>query len=839
MGNRAVRNRITVDGIIDADGKGDIHGYVAGGSGGSIYLICDTFAGTSSGQLRAQGGSVDDSHGIRGGAGAGGRIAVHYSELDPDCAVRFTARRGWSWIEKENREDNKWWVGAYHGTLWLPDLELLSDTLTEPRFDGVRLYFGNNIDEWHVDSLTIENNDFTLAQPGFRLIVTNAATLGTDTRLTLGSVAEPQRPRLEAGSLILDDGGTLTLFSGEGDASGFGAEILVTGDLVIGPNSWLIPVAHPYDGGTVRCVADNLSVAAQSGINANGRGYAFNHGDGRSTSGETAGAGYGGRGGIYLPRSDHIGHEGLPYGNVSAPRDPGSGNQDSKYGRTYGGGAIWLEINGTATIDGVLTAKGGSANHSYISGGSGGAIYLNCDTFAGAVSGLLDVQGGAAHRSTAGGGGRIAVDYTTLDPDHAVRFSAAAGERGTGGQHVNIDRHWWWLAPQEGTLWLPDTQLLTPTLADARFSDLRLIIPGLTEWSVPNLDWLGVSLTLEDEGGMKIPVTVAGDITFNNASLNGIENLICGGNVTLTNSGGLGLIDADITGDLSLWDGSLLLVYAQATNGVKAAYGAAVNVGGNMQLRENAWIYPFSHPENGGAPRFQTHDLHVAADSGFNADSRGFKNGWGPQPSPHVYTGAGHGGHGGQGHGGSNPVGQETGNPYMPRVPGSGTVATHQYGVGRGGGVVWIEADGTITLDGTIRADAGSGKDYHSYPGSSAGGGVFMVARRFTGGENGLIRADGGSSGPARGGGGGGGRIAVWTDTPIDTIEAFAPSGILQGGVLMKDQDTPQLFTGTVSAAGGTGWADNLESENDEDYAQPGSINFLRIVMRGSLIRIR
>lgn len=832
--------KLTIDGMIDVDGKGDTHGWVAAGSGGSIYLICGTFAGSSSGQLRARGGSIHD-HGsnTRAGAGAGGRIAVDYTQLDPECAVRFTARRGWSWIEREDMDDHKWWVGAQHGTLWLPDTGLLSETLTDPRFDGVRLYFGGAIDEWRVDSLTIENNDFTLAQPGFKLFVTNSAVLGSGAHLTLGTVAEPPQARVDAAQLTLEDGGILTLISGEGDVDGFGAELNITGALTLGADSWLIPVAHPYDGGTVRCVAGSLSVAAQGGINANGRGYAYNHGDGRSTSGTAAGAGYGGRGGIYQPRSDHIGHEGLPYGNPAAPRDPGSGNQDSFYGRAYGGGAIWLEIDGTVAIDGVLTAKGGKSRHQWISGGSGGGIYVNCQTFAGGVTGLLDVEGGTADRSSAGGGGRIAVDYVTLDPGNAVRFSAAAGERGPDGQHANLDRHWWWLAPQEGTLWLPDTQLLTSSLADARFANLRLIVPGFTEWTVSELDWRDVSLTLETEGGDKIPLTVTGDIKLENACLGGIQTLDCGGNLTLTNGAGMGMIDADIGGDLRLLDGSYLSVHAQATNGVTTAYGALVNVGGLMRLASNAWVYPFCHPEDGGAPRFRMRDLQIDAGSGFNADSRGFANGFGPQPSPHAFTGAGHGGHGGQGHGGNNPVGQEAGNPYMPRVPGSGTRPSYVYGVGRGGGVVWIEAEETMSLDGTIQADAASLADFHSYPGSGAGGGVFIAARRFTGGETGSIRADGGNSGPAIGGGGGGGRVAVWMDTPIEMIEAFAPSGILQRGILMDDGDPPPPFEGSVSVAGGTGWADNQGSLNEEDYAQPGSIHFLRIVLRGTLLRLR
>ncbi len=39
---------------------------------------------------------------------------------------------------------------------------------------------------------------------------------------------------------------------------------------------------------------------------------------------------------------------------------------------------------------------------------------------------------------------------------------------------------------------------------------------------------------------------------------------------------------------------------------------------------------------------------------------------------------------------------------------------------------------------------------------------------------------------------------------------------------------------------GGLGWADNQDPPPDEEeFAAPGSINFLRIIFRGSLIKLR
>lgn len=67
---------------------------------------------------------------------------------------------------------------------------------------------------------------------------------------------------------------------------------------------------------------------------------------------------------------------------------------------------------------------------------------------------------------------------------------------------------------------------------------------------------------------------------------------------------------------------------------------------------------------------------------------------------------------------------------------------------------------GTVTLNGTITADGGSGV---SYSGGGSGGGIHVVCTRIRG-AGGLLSANGGSGAisSGAGGGGGGGRIAVW-----------------------------------------------------------------------------
>jgi|GEM_PF-1120262 len=76
---------------------------------------------------------------------------------------------------------------------------------------------------------------------------------------------------------------------------------------------------------------------------------------------------------------------------------------------------------------------------------------------------------------------------------------------------------------------------------------------------------------------------------------------------------------------------------------------------------------------------------------------------------------------------------------------------------GAGGGLVIIDASGTVTLDGAILADG----ETPVHGGGGAGGSVYLEAATFAG-TTGQVSADGGGSSVAGGsGGGGGGRVVV------------------------------------------------------------------------------
>lgn len=73
-----VQDRLVLDGMVNATGQAGTGGYCAGGSGGGILIVCNTFTGGITGKLLADGGAGQPSGTTtrRAGGGGGGRIAV-------------------------------------------------------------------------------------------------------------------------------------------------------------------------------------------------------------------------------------------------------------------------------------------------------------------------------------------------------------------------------------------------------------------------------------------------------------------------------------------------------------------------------------------------------------------------------------------------------------------------------------------------------------------------------------------------------------------------------------------------------------------------------------------
>ena len=128
-----------------------------------------------------------------------------------------------------------------------------------------------------------------------------------------------------------------------------------------------------------------------------------------------------------------IGTLGAACGSIQEPTACGARG----YSKCAGGGAVWIEATGAATINGKILSNGQEANN-YIS--SGGSIYLKGASVAlGSAAQISATAVGTGGGSGTGSGGRIALVATdgavSLSPDNvqAYGYAATGGARGGAG----------------------------------------------------------------------------------------------------------------------------------------------------------------------------------------------------------------------------------------------------------------------------------------------------------------------------------------------------------------------------------------------------------------------
>lgn len=164
-------------------------------------------------------------------------------------------------------------------------------------------------------------------------------------------------------------------------------------------------------------------------------------------------------------------------------------------------------------------------------------------------------------------------------------------------------------------------------------------------------------------------------------------------------------------------------------------------------------------------------NLTLASGASINVTGRGYSspaataNGYGPGGgigSANYSSGAGHGGRGGKANLGVSAIngGPTYGALAQPDAPGSGGGSGGASSAGgAGGGIVRIQADGQVTVSGSITANGNAGTGVGG--GGGSGGSVWISCNIFAG-TNGSIEVKGGDGNtPINAGGGGGGRIAI------------------------------------------------------------------------------
>ncbi len=499
-------------------------------------------------------------------------------------------------------------------------------------------------------------------------------------------------------------------------------------------------------------VCTNLEVAAGAAINVDTNGYkggpqyTSGYGPGGGIYGSEGGGG-GGHGGGGGPGQSGAG--GTTNGDPRVAGGPGSGGGSSRYSPHRGGnggGVVRIEASGTVRVDGTITACGENNPHDRSGAGSGGGIYINCDTLEG--SGLIKAHGGTSQHGGAGGGGRIVVSFAhTHSP--AVDFVASGGFASGGGSSA-----------RPGTLALSQYNGVLPAVWKGG------LVLMTNAWSTPSFTLSNTyahAIAAFDPG---FQLTVAGGVRVaGGAQLELGSNAVMSCTNLRVEGGSTLVLGVDATVDAGSGD----VLITNASKVCQYAGGGFTNVQ-DFALGGTSTLYSYCDLVSGAVPGwFVVRDFRVALGCSVNANTNGYTGvfrsaGLGPGAGASgggsgYGGGGGHGGRGGNGNpstagGGTNDL------PADPALPGSsgGVWASSDEKGGNGGGCIRIHASRTVTVDGSLVANGESGGWDRSAGG--AGGTIYIYCTTLEG--CGSLSAAGGSSGVGNNaGGGGGGRIAV------------------------------------------------------------------------------
>jgi len=177
----------------------------------------------------------------------------------------------------------------------------------------------------------------------------------------------------------------------------------------------------PAHGVGVIINSDNVTIDEGAKISSDKEGFGTDNGPGHPgySNNRSAGGSYGGMGSF---GSNY--HPADIYGSLDKPTALGSGGGGFHAG--LGGGAIRLVVTNNLTVSGSISANGGQGLNDY-AGGSGGSLWLQCETLTGegAISADGSRYGGAY--GGGGGGGRIFLQWGSGNRTFSGTISAAGG----------------------------------------------------------------------------------------------------------------------------------------------------------------------------------------------------------------------------------------------------------------------------------------------------------------------------------------------------------------------------------------------------------------------------
>jgi hypothetical protein len=427
-----VGGTLTVDatGSITADGN-NVNDQSAA-AGGSVNIAANAFAG--SGTISANGAACWGAG--RNGAG-GGRIALL-------AGSGTTAQFDTLTINARGGDGGANMAGGA-GTIFLK-----APTQTY----GSLVVKNNNI---YTPALTIWTNanyrfdSIKVINYGTLAVGTNSVLDFTETTLVSDSTSASISSRIILYPTYTDRYVFPASFTMGGCLSQSGTNVFpFPGDVIIATNGVLTHEGGLFTTTTEAnrinlCIFGNLTVNLGGAISVKGRGYGAASGTGYGPGGSPgrAGASHGGQG----ASSYDFTASSVTYGSIINPVNYGSGGggRDAGLNPSMGGGAIVMQVGGTVTVNGLVTADG--KEYGDYSAAAGGAVNITANAFAG--TGTVRSKGGVGSSNAGGaGGGRIALKASGGDATQfsTLTITAAGGRSGNVGYND----------PAAGTVYLED-----------------------------------------------------------------------------------------------------------------------------------------------------------------------------------------------------------------------------------------------------------------------------------------------------------------------------------------------------------------------------------------------
>lgn len=600
-----------------------------------------------------------------------------------------------------------------------------------------------------------------------------------------------------------------------------------TGTLTVNPGVYASGGLSSSPGQVV-LISDNITVNGV--LHAGALGYGPNSGPGQGAQ-LYAGGSYGGYGGLNTVNG--------PYGSITQPTDLGSGgytNPAGGYGGGAGGGALKLVVSGTLTVNGLISADGtGSGGTCNGNGGSGGSIWIIATTVQG--SSVIRANGGpgsacAGVNVSGGGGGRIAVEWSVAGtgfPTISAQGSPAGFPGQAGGAGTIYTK-----GPGStfGNLTIDNGDMTqvsakTPLVAPTNQTYDNLSVKNYAQFDIP----AGYTLTVNPGGSISGSgggnwINLVGPTSVLNAP--SVTTAISGVSVACT--GQLGVVK-NLTHSGGTFDDNECNFSAGLDNltvGSGGIFRRGANttrvVTGNITVQSGGII---THKANSTSKLhtadFQATNITVNIGGVIHGDAMGYTYNNGPGKGPVLYTGGSYGGWGG-----TNTVNGPYGSITQPTDLGSGGFGdgtSGNYG-GPGGGVIKLVASGTLTNNGSIRAN-GVGTDFGYIPCAStggSGGSIWLDAATLAG--TGTVSATGGDAGTCGGGnplsGGGGGRIAIYYGVSTASLTRNVYGGARTGAGIDPSQEGG---SGTIFEKGASQSFGNLTVDRGaRTYDQPTTL---------------